>query len=66
MEPQDPKDVVRDMARDLSALVGALKADAPIGSQTQSTLLYVIAWRPRTRRSRLRLWRRVRLNERQG
>jgi hypothetical protein len=31
MGPQDPKDVVRDTARDLSALVGelaALKADA--------------------------------------
>jgi hypothetical protein len=31
MRPQDPKDVIRDIARDLTALVGeiaALKADA--------------------------------------
>ena len=39
MGPQDPKDVARDTARDLSALVGelaALKETLPTGLPTRS------------------------------
>ena len=63
MGPQDSKDVARDIARDLSALVGelaALRGDAThTGSLTRSTPLCDTAWRLRMRRQRRRWWTRV-------
>jgi hypothetical protein len=60
MGPQDPKDVARDTARDLSALVGklaALKADAYhwLSGPEYATLTH--HWRLCTRRQRLRWWK---------
>ena len=58
MGPQDPKDVTRDTARDLSGLAGelaALKADAPsTGSSAQSMPPSSTAWRTPTLLWRLR------------
>ena len=61
MGPQDPKDVTRDTARDLSALVGESRHrrhTLPTGSPTLSTPPYCTVWRLRTRRSRRRWLRR--------
>lgn len=57
MGPPDPKDVARDVARDLSSLVGelaALKGDAPWLTDLEYAALRH-AWRTHTRRSRRRL-----------
>jgi hypothetical protein len=72
MGPQDPKDVVRDTARDLSGLVGelaALKADAA----HWLTALEYVALRHRLEGAHaaaeaalVEARRRVRLNERHG
>jgi len=55
--PQDPKDVTRDAARDLSALVGelaALKGDATHWLIDPEYAASGTAWRLRMRRQRLR------------
>lgn len=53
MGPQDPKDVVRDMARDISALVKELaafeKGDANIALLSLSTQPYGTVWIAHTR-----------------
>jgi hypothetical protein len=57
MGPQEPKDVTRDIARDLTALVGeiaALKGMRTTGSKNPSTPPSSTAWRTRTPRSRRR------------
>jgi hypothetical protein len=56
MGPQDPKDVTRDMARDLTALIGeiaALKGTSTTGSPIPSTPPSSTVWTP-TPRSRRR------------
>jgi hypothetical protein len=63
MGPQDPKDVVRDTARDLSTLVGelaALKGDAThwLTDPEYGALRHCLEGQL-TRLLRLRLWRRV-------
>ena len=61
MGPQDPKDVARDMARELSGLVGelaALKGDATHWLEGPEYAPCGTPWRLRTRRQRLRWWRR--------
>jgi hypothetical protein len=72
MGPQDPKDVARDMARDLSGLAGelaALKADAHhwITSAEYAALGYRLeAAHAAVEAALVEAHRRVRLNERQG
>jgi hypothetical protein len=60
MGPQDPKDVGRDTARDLSALVGelaALKGDAAHWLTDPGTLPSDTGSKLRTRRLKRRWWR---------
>jgi hypothetical protein len=70
--PQDPKDVTRDTARDLSALVGelaALKADAThwLIEPGYEVLRYRLeAAHAAAEAALVEARRRVRLNERQG
>jgi hypothetical protein len=72
MGPQDPKDVTRDIARDLSALVGelaALKGDAShwLTGQEYSALRHRLeAAHAAAEAALVEARRRVRLNERQG
>ena len=72
MGPQDPKDVTRDTARDLSALVGelaALKADAShwLADPEYAVLRYRLeAAHAAAETALVEARRRVRLNERQG
>jgi hypothetical protein len=72
MGPQDPKDIARDTARDLSALVGelvALKADAThwLTDPEYAALRYrVEAAHAAAEAALVEARRRVRLNERQG
>jgi hypothetical protein len=57
MGPQDPKDVTRDIVRDLTELVGeiaALKGKLPTGSKAPSTLPSSTVWSTPTPRSRRR------------
>jgi hypothetical protein len=61
MGPQDPKDVARDTARDLSALVrelAALKGDATHWLSDPEYAPCDTDSKPRTRQQRLRWWRR--------
>jgi hypothetical protein len=70
--PQDPKDVARDTARDLSGLVGelaALKADATqwLTDPEYATLRHCLeATHAAAEAALVEARRRVRLNERQG
>jgi hypothetical protein len=72
MGPQDPKDVTRDTARDLSALVGelaALKGDAThwLTDPEYAALRHHLESAPASAEAALvEVRRRVRLNERQG
>jgi hypothetical protein len=72
MGPQDPKDVTRDTARDLSGLVGelaALKADASqwLTEPEYEVLRYRLeAAHAATEAALVEARRRVRLNESQG
>jgi len=66
MGPQDPKDVARDMARDLSGLeveLAALKGDAThwLTDPEYATLLHRLEAAPQRQRRRWR--RRVRIDE---
>jgi hypothetical protein len=57
MGPQDLKDVTRDIARDLTAVVGeiaALKGTRTTGSKAPSTPPSSTVWSTRTPRSRPR------------
>jgi hypothetical protein len=70
--PQDPKDVARDTARDLSALVGelaALKADAThwlTSAEYAALRLRLEAAHAAAEAALVEARRRVRLNERKG
>jgi len=72
MGPQDPKDIARDTARDLSGLAGelaALKADAHhwLTNPEYAALKYRLESAPAAAEAALvEARRRVRLNERQG
>jgi hypothetical protein len=72
MGPQDPKDVARDTARDIPALVGelaALKADAThwLTDPEYVTLRHRLeATHAAAKAALVEARRRVRLNERQG
>jgi hypothetical protein len=72
MGPQDPKDVTRDTARDLSGLVGelaALKGDAThwLTDPEYATLRHRLeAAHAATEAALVEARRRVRLNEKQG
>jgi hypothetical protein len=72
MGPQDPKDVTRDTARDLSALVGelaALKGDAThglTGSEYEVLRYRFEAAHAAVEAALVEARRGVRLNERQG
>jgi hypothetical protein len=72
MGPQEPKDVTRDTARDLSALVGelaALKGDAThwLTDPEYASLRHCLeAAHAATEAALVEARRRVRLNERQG
>jgi hypothetical protein len=60
VEPQDPKDVTRNIARDLTGMAGelaALEADARTGSPIRCMRAYIYAWKTPTLRSRPRSWR---------
>jgi hypothetical protein len=72
MGPQDPKDVTRDTARDLSALVGelaALKEDAThwlTGPEYAALPHHLETTHSAAEAALVEARRRVRLNERQG
>jgi hypothetical protein len=72
MGPQDPKDVTRDTARDLSALVGelaALKGDAThwlTDPECEALTHRLEAAHAATEAALVEARRRMRLNERQG
>ena len=72
MGPQDPKDVTRDTARDLSGMAGelaALKADAThwLTDPEYATLRHRLeAAHSATEAALVEARRRVRLNEKQG
>ena len=72
MGPQEPKDVARDMARDLSGMVGelaALKADAHhwlTGAEYAALRHGLEATHAAAEAALVEARRRVRLNERQG
>ena len=71
MGPQDPKDVTRDTARDLSGLVGelaALKADAIhwLTDPEYAALRHRLEAAHAAAEALVEARRRVRLNERQG
>ena len=69
MGPQDPKDVTRDTARDLSALVGelaALKADATLWLTDSEYAALRYCSEAAVEAALVEARRRVRLNERQG
>ena len=72
MGPQDPKDVTRDTARDLSGLAGelaALKADAHswlTGTEYVALRHRLEAAHAATEAALVEARRRARLNERQG
>jgi len=70
--PQDPKDVARDTARDLSGLVGelaALKVDAHhwlTGAEYAALRYHLEAAHAAAEAALVEARRRVRLNDRQG